>query len=281
MSNRAVFLDRDGTLVEHYDYLTDPSQVQLLGTTTAALRLLRDHGFLLVMVTNQSAVARGLVTEAKLLEIHDRLKALLSEEGAYLDQIYYCPYHPEGSVAKYRRESDLRKPSPGMLQLAARELDIDLAQSWVVGDDDRDVQAGQAARCRTILLEQRKRSEFVHRGDSEPDFLAVNLQEAANLIVRHAREPRAGKEEQANEEEHGEAEPTEETGSDSGESGTAAGAATAADEGSGEVKDTSGEEASQEKVSSIAARQEEIARRKAQKHRSAEVPERPAIDEGT
>jgi len=188
MSNRAVFLDRDGTIIEPYDYLTDLSQVQLMPTAPAALRLLQDRGFLLVMITNQSAVARGMLTEKKLLEIHDHLKQMLAEKGAYLDQMYYCPYHPEGAVERYRRDSELRKPAPGMLLLAARELDIDLAQSWVVGDDDRDIEAGRSAGCRTILLENRG-SPLVQRGAAQPDFQAVNLKEAANLIVRYAEVP--------------------------------------------------------------------------------------------
>ncbi len=188
MSNRAVFLDRDGTIIEHYDYLTDINQLQLMPTTPAAMRLLKDRGFLLVMITNQAGVAKGMITEKKLLEIHDHLKQMLAEKGAYLDQIYYCPYHPEGVVERYRRDSELRKPAPGMLLLAAEELDIDLEQSWMVGDDDRDIEAGQNAGCRTILLENRG-SSLVKRGKSKPDFQAVNLKEAANLIVRYAEVP--------------------------------------------------------------------------------------------
>lgn len=185
MTNKAVFLDRDGTLIEHYDYLTDPDQVKLLSHTAPALRLLKDRGFYLVLVTNQSAVARGMLTEKKLLEIHDRLKTLLAEQGVYLDQIYYCPFHPEAAVQKYRRESDLRKPAPGMLLTAADELDLDLSQCWTVGDDDRDIEAGRRAGCRTIALDVHHASPFIHRGNVEPDFRAVNLLEAANLIIRH------------------------------------------------------------------------------------------------
>jgi len=187
MTNRAVFLDRDGTLIEHYDYLTDPQQVQLQPRAGAALRLLRRHGFLLVVVTNQSAVARGMLTEKKLAQIHDRLQYLLRQEGVFLDRIYYCPYHPDGTVEAYRRDSDLRKPKPGMLYLAARELGIDLSKSWIVGDDDRDVETGRAAGCRTVMLESRG-SSLVRKGQSNPDFVGVNLQEAANLIIRHSKE---------------------------------------------------------------------------------------------
>ena len=186
MTNRAVFIDRDGTLIEHYDYLTDPSQVKLLPSTVSALKLLRQHGFLLIVITNQSAVARGMLTEKTLNQIHDHLKSLLGREGAYIDRIYYCPYHPEAVVDQYRRDSDLRKPKPGMLYLAEKELDIDLDHSWIVGDDDRDIETGRTVGCRTIMLESRG-SSLVRKGQSNPNFTAVNLQEAANLIIHHSR----------------------------------------------------------------------------------------------
>jgi len=184
MTQHAVFLDRDGTLIEHYDYLSKPEQVQLLTHTATALRRLKAHGYRLVLVTNQSAVARGIITERTLAEIHDRFNSLLAQENIYLDALYYCPYHPQGVVDKYKRSSDLRKPAPGMLQLAAKEHDLDLHQSWMVGDDIRDVEAGQRAGCRTILLN----ANHAHPQDPEqpqPDFRAVNLQEAANLIIHH------------------------------------------------------------------------------------------------
>ena len=189
MTKRAVFLDRDGTLIEHYDYLTNSDQVKLKPTTAPALRLLKKRDFLLVVVTNQSAVGRGMITETQLTEIHDRLKELLAQESIFLDAIYYCPYHPEADVEKYRCDSDLRKPKPGMFNLAAEELDIDLEQSWMVGDDDRDILAGQAAGCRTVFIESYQHSSLVRAGQSQPDFQAMNLREAANLIIRYADRP--------------------------------------------------------------------------------------------
>jgi len=185
MSTPAIFLDRDGTLIEDYDYLSDPGQVELLATAPAALRLLKERGFALVVVTNQSAIARGMLTEETLLAIHDRLKALLAEQGAFVDQIYYCPYHPDGVVEKYRRESELRKPAPGMLELAQRELNLDLQRSWMIGDGEGDIAAGRAAGCRTILLDSHTARPAGEKGDVEPDYRAVNLLEAANLIIRY------------------------------------------------------------------------------------------------
>ena len=188
MSKRAIFFDRDGTLIEHYDYLTEPSQVELLPKVAQALKYLKARGFALVVVTNQSAVAQGKLTEKKLNEIHDRLKLLLGQQGAYLDKIYYCPYHPEGELEEYRVASEMRKPGSGMLKQAAGELDVDLSQSWMVGDDDRDIEAGKAAGCRTIMLEKRG-SALVQRGKSEADYQAVNLQEAANIVGHYCDVP--------------------------------------------------------------------------------------------
>ena len=157
MSNKAIFLDRDGTLIEDPGYLSRPEQVSLLDGAAEALIELRAMGYKLVIVSNQSAVARGIVTEQDLDEIHERLRQLLTEKGAYLDQIYYCPYHPDGIVPKYRKDSDWRKPNPGMLLAAADEMNIDLSQSWSIGDSSRDVKAGLSAGCKTILISRYSR----------------------------------------------------------------------------------------------------------------------------
>jgi len=150
MSEKAIFLDRDNTLIEDPGYISSPEQVKLLDGVAEALVELKAFGYKLIVVTNQSAVARGIVTEKVLGEIHKRLEQLLSEKNAFLDRIYYCPYHPKGVVAKYRKESDCRKPNPGMLLRAAEEMDIDLGQSWCVGNSISDMEAGLRAGCKTI-----------------------------------------------------------------------------------------------------------------------------------
>lgn len=191
MSDKAIFLDRDDTLIEDPGYINSPDQVKLLDGVAEALIELKTLGYKLVIVTNQSAVARGIVTEKVLGEIHDRLKQILAEKNAFLDGIYYCPFHPEGVVPKYRKESDCRKPNPGMLHKAAAELDIDLRQSWCIGNSGRDVEAGRRAGCRTILIDKPAH----HKGAASAlaiaavaaDHRAVNIKEAVNIIKKHLR----------------------------------------------------------------------------------------------
>ena len=187
MANKAVLLDRDDTLIEDPGYINHPSQVKLLDGVAESLVELRAMGYKLVVVTNQSGIARGIVTEQVLGEIHDRLKMLLAEKGAYLDAIYYCPYHPEGIVPKYRRESALRKPNPGMILQAAKELDLDLSQSWAIGNSDRDIEAGKRAGCKTIMLETLGRDKNLVPSLAKPDYRAVNLKEAVNIIKKYHR----------------------------------------------------------------------------------------------
>jgi D,D-heptose 1,7-bisphosphate phosphatase len=191
MPNKAIFLDRDETLIEDPGYINNPDQVKLLDGVAESLIELKAIGYKLIVVTNQSAVARGIVTEEVLGEIHDRLKQLLSEKGAFLDRIYYCPYHPDGAVPKYRKESNCRKPSPGMLLRAADEMDIDLGQSWCVGNSSRDVEAGLRAGCKTILIDtpshQRQSDPSLSMAGVTADYKAVNIKEAVNIIKKYLR----------------------------------------------------------------------------------------------
>jgi D-glycero-D-manno-heptose 1,7-bisphosphate phosphatase len=186
MANIAVFFDRDGTLIRDPGYLTHPDQVELLDGTAEALKELRFLGYKTVVVSNQPGVARGVITEEMLGQIHERLGDLVSQKGGALDAIYYCPYHPDGSVPKYRQDSDWRKPRPGMLLAAAAQMDIDLAESWMVGDSSRDIEAGRSAGCRTILISSAHESpEGTDR--NKPDHVAVNLGEAVNIIKTYHR----------------------------------------------------------------------------------------------
>jgi len=187
MSNKAVFLDRDNTIIKDPGYINDPEQVSLVDGAAQALGELKKLGYKLIVVSNQSGVARGIVTEQALKEIHNRLKQLLAEKGAPLDAVFYCPYHPEGAVKKYRRESEMRKPNPGMILKAAKDTDIDLSISWVIGDRARDIEAGFKAGCKTILLSQPLYQPDYPPDKPKPDYRSINLREAVNIIKQHHR----------------------------------------------------------------------------------------------
>jgi D,D-heptose 1,7-bisphosphate phosphatase len=188
MTKKAIFLDRDNTLIEDPGYISSPDQVKLLPGVSEALTELRNMGYMLIVVTNQSAVARGIVTEKVLENIHGKMSTLLAHDGAYIDKIYYCPYHPEGVVPKYRKESNLRKPQPGMILRAAEELDIDLDNSWMVGNSPRDITAGLNAGCKTILIVSSVNPNILKPTDPKPDEKAVNIKEVVNIIKMHQRQ---------------------------------------------------------------------------------------------
>ena len=186
MAHKAVFLDRDHTILDDPGYLSDPEGVKLIRGSDLAIKSLSQAGYKVVVVTNQSGIARGLLTEETLARIHAEMCRQLSSHGAHLDAVYYCPYHPEGTVEEYAIDSDLRKPKPGMLLKAAEDLDLDLPASWMVGDSARDIEAGQRAGCRTVRL----RTHGVHfpreeiNEDAQADFTCRTLPEAAKVILR-------------------------------------------------------------------------------------------------
>ena len=147
----AVFLDRDGTLIEESCYISRPEQVQLLPGTAEALAMLCEAGFACVVVTNQSGLGRGMFTEADLQAVHDEMNRLLRQAGVELDGLYHCPIAPKVSDKTIIEHPD-RKPGPGMLQRAARDLNLDIPSSWMVGDNASDLLAGRNAGCRGGIL---------------------------------------------------------------------------------------------------------------------------------
>jgi D,D-heptose 1,7-bisphosphate phosphatase len=180
---RAVFLDRDNTLIANDGDLGDPGSVRLLDGVASGLQSLRDAGYRLIVVTNQGGVARGAFGEADVDAVHQRIAALVDEAadgGNLIDRFYYCPYHPEATVTDYRRDHPWRKPHPGMLLQAARDLDLDLGQSWMIGDQDRDVAAGRSAGCRTILLAPNE----VDVSTAAPTLAVTTFPQAVGAILR-------------------------------------------------------------------------------------------------
>ncbi|MCR4591336.1 MAG: HAD-IIIA family hydrolase [Lachnospiraceae bacterium] len=152
---KAVFLDRDGTINKEIGFFSDPDKMELVPEAAEAIRMFNSSEYLVIVVTNQSIIARGECTVEGLKAVHRRMYRLLGEKGAYVDGLYYCPHHPdsgfEGEVKELKIECECRKPKPGMLLQAAREHNIDLNASWMIGDSERDMKAGENAGCRTIF----------------------------------------------------------------------------------------------------------------------------------
>lgn len=185
MANRAVFLDRDGTIIEEVNYLRRIEDMIVFPFSAEALRKLHAAGFLTVVVSNQSAVARGFLDEAELKTIHEELARRLETDGARIDAFYYCPHHVEATVEKYRIACECRKPRPGLILQAASDLNIDVKASFVVGDRTFDVGAAHQAGCRSVLLKTGYGETALKQlGDLQPDFIAEDLLAAAEWIVR-------------------------------------------------------------------------------------------------
>lgn len=153
---KAIFLDRDGTINKYVGFLRDINDFELINGVAEAIKEINRSGYLAVIVTNQPVIARGEVTYEALNEIHNKMETLLGNQGAYLDAIYYCPHHPDsgfdGEVKELKFDCDCRKPKPGLLLKAAEELNIDLSQSWMIGDSKNDIMAGKNAGCKTALI---------------------------------------------------------------------------------------------------------------------------------
>ncbi len=165
----AVFLDRDGTLIDELGYLADPEGVRLYPGAALAVHALNEAGIPVVLVTNQSGIARGMFTEETLGQVHDRLRQLLAAEGAVLDDIRYCPHHPELGPAQYRAACLCRKPGPGMILTARERLHLDLAKSWVVGDAARDLEAGRRAGVAHLVLVRTGKGARTERDATEAE----------------------------------------------------------------------------------------------------------------
>jgi D-glycero-D-manno-heptose 1,7-bisphosphate phosphatase len=185
-SRKAVLLDRDGVINNHGDYVNHPDDMLLIDGAGAAIRRLNEAGLPVLVITNQGGIAMGYISERDLERIHARMIALLDAEGAHVDAIYFCPFHPRATVPAYRRDSDLRKPGIGMIEKARDDHDLDLSASYFVGDMTGDMLAGRRAGCRTVLVS----TGFGGRDgehDVEPDLRVADLAEAVDVILREMR----------------------------------------------------------------------------------------------
>lgn len=180
---KAVFLDRDGTIVVHEPYLSSPDQLKLLPNTSHGIRLFKEHGYLIIVITNQSGIARGFFDEKRLTLIHRKLTGMLGNEGVVIDDLYYCPHHTEGIIEHYKVDCDCRKPKPGMILDAARKYHIDLTQSLMIGDSETDMLAGKNAGCRCVLIKNdcnNASTDMVIR----IDYVVKDLLEAARIFTQ-------------------------------------------------------------------------------------------------
>jgi histidinol-phosphate phosphatase family protein len=179
----AVFLDKDGTLVRDVPYNVDPDRIALAPGAIEGLSLLHAARFALIVISNQSGVARGRFEECALTAVEERLQTLLACAGVPLDGFYYCPHHPDGSVATYAVACRCRKPAPGLIARAAAECGIDQSRSWMVGDILDDVECGRRAGCRTVLIANGNETEWRYTQFRRPDYVAADLLQAAQAIL--------------------------------------------------------------------------------------------------
>ena len=175
---KAIFLDRDGTINKYVGFLRNIDDFELIDGVSKAMARINQSQFLSVVITNQPVIARGEVTEAELSEIHNKMETLLGKDGAYVDDIYYCPHHPhkgyDGEVKALKIDCDCRKPKPGMLLRAAKEHNIDLSCSWMIGDSENDILAGKAAGCKTAYIGKEDYGQDIS-GDSLLDLVDIIL----------------------------------------------------------------------------------------------------------
>lgn len=176
--NQAIFLDRDGVINEEVNYLSNPDDFKIIPGSLEALKILKQKGFLLIVITNQAGIARGYFTKESLNQIHDRMRDVLNKSNLTLDDIFVCPHHPD-----FTGSCDCRKPKPGMILAAQKKYNIDLDNSYMVGDTLKDIETGLAANCKTVLvltgygLEECKKIAGI-----KPDFICENLLEFAKNL---------------------------------------------------------------------------------------------------
>jgi D-glycero-D-manno-heptose 1,7-bisphosphate phosphatase len=183
--NKAIFLDKDGTLIPDIPYNVDPDRITLSDDCVEGLKLLIDDGYKLIIVSNQSGIARGYFTEDQFSVVIRRLYELLNEQDIALANFYYCPHHPEGQNPIYALTCACRKPLAGMLVKAAEEHQIDLTQSWMIGDILNDVEAGSRAGCRTVLIDNGNETEWLAGSYRIPAYQCETINQAAIFIHNH------------------------------------------------------------------------------------------------
>lgn len=187
MMKPAVFLDRDGTLIEEVGYIHKVEDLKVIDGTSKAIKQLNENGFITIIVTNQSGVARGYFEEKDVHNLNGALEDILKKDNAWFDKVYYCPHHIKGNIEKYTISCECRKPKAGLINQALKDFpNIDLSQSYVIGDKLIDVELGHNAGCKGILVKTGYGAQMIQDSDDnsvKPDFVAENVEEAISFIL--------------------------------------------------------------------------------------------------
>lgn len=184
---RVVFLDRDGTINKEVGYLHKKEDLEFIPRAEQAIHLLNKNGFMVVVVTNQAGVAKGLYKEEDILQLHRYMQSELEKSDARIDEFCYCPYHADGKIEFYKRDSEGRKPGIGMFRLIEKKVEIDKANSWMVGDMESDIQAGINFGIHTILVSTGYGRETYEKGNSGYEYYAMDLWDAVNVILSNTK----------------------------------------------------------------------------------------------
>ncbi|MEJ5963427.1 D-glycero-alpha-D-manno-heptose-1,7-bisphosphate 7-phosphatase [Pedobacter immunditicola] len=184
-AKKAIFIDKDGTLIPDLPYNVDPAKITLAVNSVKGLRQLHRAGYKLIVVSNQSGIAMGMFEPSALWRVEFKLRGLMAREGLYLGGFYYCPHHPEGALADYRVDCSCRKPAPGLILKAAADYDLELSKSWMIGDILNDVEAGHNAGCRSVMIDNGNETEWDLNRKRIPDAMVKNINQAAEYILHH------------------------------------------------------------------------------------------------
>jgi D-glycero-D-manno-heptose 1,7-bisphosphate phosphatase len=184
--NKAIFIDKDGTLIKDVPYNVKPELVFYAGFAIDALRLLQEEGYLLIIISNQSGIAKGYFTELELAILINKIRTDMALHGVDITGFYYCPHHPDTLLPEFDKKCTCRKPAAGMILQAAKDFNVDLSRSWMIGDILDDMEAGKRAGCKTILLNVGNETEWEINNYRVPNFYADNLIAAAQIILNDA-----------------------------------------------------------------------------------------------
>ena len=179
---KAIFLDKDGTLIPDVPYNVNPDLITLQTGVAEGLKLLKEKGYIFAVISNQAGVAKGYFKYKELEKVRDKLNYLLNIEGISIEAYYFCPHHPNGKITEYAITCDCRKPEPGMIFQAAFDLQIDLKKSWMIGDILNDVEAGNRAGCKTVLLNIGNETEWLEGDFRKPNYIVSDFLQAAFAI---------------------------------------------------------------------------------------------------